>query len=72
MSTIILILGRKFQTLHGSRLFHAARFIRKDNEQGFMNDQIDLRYYSCSCDGCIKGGECLHHGEWERKHLIPL
>ena len=65
-------LERQFRTIHGSRYYHAARLIPFDDGRGFRDDSIDLRFYSCGCQGCLGGVDCLLHREWERKSIIPL
>ena len=43
------------------------------NDDGTVNqDQVQMRRYSCICDSCRTGGECMHEWEvnrWQTKRL---
>ena len=69
---VIFVLERQFRTIPGTRDYHAARLIARGDGLGFREDMIDLRYYSCPCEACIKGGDCLVLGDWDRKNIVPL
>ena len=58
-------------TIQGSRSFHTARLVRKNDGQGFRTDVIQFRQFSCPCAACCRGEACLVMvEEWDERRLI--
>ena len=61
----------RHETIAGSRQLHHMRLIFGDDGTIDQN-QIQMRRYSCICDSCRVGEECIHEWEvnrWQTKRL---
>lgn len=53
---------------YGIRRMHAVRLV--PDESGYLRDDlIQVRRYSCACEGCRAGNNCLS-GNWTNVELV--
>ena len=57
---INFISATRHKTVNGSRQLHQMRLIFEDNMP--LRNKVQVRRYSCICDGCRTGGDCT--AEW--------
>ena len=69
---IIFISAVRHEGVTGSRQLHQIRLMFNDDGTPVRN-QIQVRRYSCICDGCRKGEDCTVEwsvNRWESKRLV--